>query len=90
MQKLEQPTTGAKTGLTSKMEQSNEIISNVQSEIKQMKTANVDNYKKALGNVKTGRVVNATVTDNLGVIIRGLPEVGSSLALIPSPILSNY
>ena len=43
-----------------------------------MRTANVDHYKKALGNVKPGRVVNATVNENLGVIIRGLPEVGSS------------
>ena len=74
MQKLEEQM----LALKSKMEQSNEIISNVQFEIKQMTTANVDNYKKELGNVKPGRVVNATVTENLGVIIRGLPEVGSS------------
>ena len=74
MQKLQEQI----LALTSKMEQSNEIIINVQFEITQMKTANVENYKKALGNVKPGRVVNATVTVNLVEIIRGLPEVGSS------------
>ena len=43
-----------------------------------MRTANVDNYKKALVNVKPGRVIDSTVTESLGVLIRGVPKVHSS------------
>ena len=65
--------------LTDKIEKSNNIITNVQSEVINMKK-DTKTYKQSLGKVNHGKSVSIPRKTTLGVYIRGIPESNSSSA----------
>ena len=65
--------------LTDKIEKSNNIITNVHSEVINMKK-DTKTYKQSLGKVNLGNSISIAEKTTLGVYIRGIPELSSSSA----------